>query len=150
MKAKLLPNYKLRLIEGTGAKGPYAFVASAVGIEDPKTGAKEVHDIKFDCEVWDSIALAGCALSTIWFEGELLRYDDPSKRYIVNENDPKNRYERMLFRGELADIEDSRGSALAFQRGARLPSVAKLRARNLAAAGIAVAPSEAPAEEAAK
>ena len=149
MKAKLLPTRKLRLVESKGANGPYCFVASSVGIDDPKEG-RQVHDITFEPEVWDAIANSACALSTIWLEGDLVRYTDPDKRYTVNEDDPKHSYERMAFRGELSDIEDSKGSALAFKRGARLPTVAQLRKRAMDAAGISTTFADAPAEEPAK
>lgn len=149
MKATLAPNRKLRFVEGVTKDGkPYAFVASLVDVETAG-GGHELHELTFQPEEWDAIAQAACALSTIVFDGELVRYTDPSKRYVVNEG-TKDAYERQMFRGKLADIKDSVGSAIAYKRGARLPSVSQLRARLLADAGIAPADAEAPAEEAAK
>ena len=127
--ATLMTTRKLEYRKGTSIRTgkPYEFVGTQC------TVGNEVHDVTFDINTWDAIAQSACALSKVVLKGVLVVNDDG---YVVNADVPEKRYVRgHLTNAELVDIVDGPGSAIAYRRGARLPSSDVLKARAEFAAG---------------
>lgn len=137
-KAKLYTERKLEYVCGKNSKGNnFEFIGTQVSVND-ENGKARVHDAIFDLTKWDDIAASACASATVWLVGELTHAKNP---YIVNEG-TEDAYERLLMaRPELDDIVDTKGSAIAFSRGARLPNSETLKARYEAKAKTAATPA---------
>ena len=126
VRGRLFTRFRLEYVSGTSEDGPYEFVAAQVAVGD------QIHDVRFDTpEAWNELAQSAAPSAEIWLSG-VLSHD--KKPYWVNQGSPKA-YERMTLRSPmLDDIVESRGAALAFKRGARLPSWNDLKRRAMGTA----------------
>lgn len=116
----------------------YEMIATQVSLDNG-----QVHDLVLDLDRWDEVAAAACPSATVLFSGTLVHEKNP---YWVNSNstDPtRPTYERLRMNNpDLVDIIDTKGSAIAFRRGARLPTSETLKQRYLASIGVEAAKSE--------
>ena len=118
VRGRLVTDRGLRYQSGTTEKGPYEFVATYVDV-----GGK-LHDVTFRTTKWDEIAQSAAPSTQVWVTGVLIDNKTP---YTVNAGTDKAYVRKRLDQAELDDIVDTKGSAIAFKRGARLPSAAQLK-----------------------
>lgn len=127
VRGKLATDRGVRFQSGANEKGPFEFVATYVEING------QLHDVTFRPTKWDEIAQSAAPSTQVWVTGVLTDNKTP---YTVNAGTDRAYVRKRLTEVELDDIVDTKGSAIAFKRGARLPSAAKLEAE---AENIAVA-----------
>lgn len=119
VRGKLATSRGIRFQSGSNEKGPYEFVATYVEVDG------KLHDVKFDRPTqWDEIAQSAAPSTQVWITGELV---DNKRPYTVNAGTDREYVRKQLVKVELDDIVDTKGSAIAFRRGARLPSWAAIR-----------------------
>lgn len=131
VRGKLATDRGVRFQSGTNEKGPFKFVATYVEVDG------QLHDVTFRPTKWDEIAQSAAPSTQVWVTGVLTDNKTP---YTVNAGTDRAYVRKRLTEVELDDIVDTKGSAIAFKRGARLPSSAQLEAEaeNIAATDIEV------------
>lgn len=133
VRGKLAPDRGMRYKSGTNGKGPYEFIGTYIAV------GNQLHDVTFQQAKWDEISQSAAPSTEVWLTGVLVDNDEP---YTVNAGTDKAYIRKRMLEVELDDFVDSKGSAIAFRRGARLPSFAQLKA----AAEEAMAQAEGPVE----
>lgn len=119
VRGKLATDRGVRFQSGTNEKGPFEFVATYVEV------GGQLHDVTFRPTKWDEIAQSAAPSTQVWVTGVLTDNKTP---YTVNAGTDRAYVRKRLTEVELDDIVDTKGSAIAFRRGARLPSAAQLKA----------------------
>ena len=137
VRGKLAPDRGMRYKRGTNGKGPYEFIGTYVAV------GNQLHDVTFQQAKWDEIAQSAAPSTEVWLTGVLADSDEP---YTVKAGTDEAYIRKKLLEAELDDIIDTKGSAIAFRRGARLPSFAQLKAAAEEAMTQAEKPKEQPVE----
>lgn len=119
VRGRLVTDRGIRFQSGATEKGPFEFIATYVDV------GGQLHDVTFRPTKWDEIAQSAAPSTQVWVTGVLTDNKTP---YTVNAGTDKAYVRKRLTEVELDDIVDSKGSAIAFKRGARLPSAIQLKA----------------------